>query len=114
MTCSTSTLTRTRGDDWTITGTISAGGAAVNLTGATVTSQLRRSVESATAVATFTVTVTDAVAGEVSLALADTVTEDIAPGRYVFDVQVVLSGVTTTYANDGTPWRLDVVGDVTR
>ncbi len=35
------TITRVRGDDWSIPGAIAADGTAVNLTGATVTSKLR-------------------------------------------------------------------------
>ena len=68
------TITRVRGDDWSIPGAIAADGTAVNLTGATVTSKLRRNYAS-TAATSFTVTVTNAAAGELTLSLADTVTE---------------------------------------
>jgi hypothetical protein len=105
------TITRVRGDDWSIPGTLTSGGVAVDLTGATVTAQLRSRVEKSTVAATFTVTVTDAAAGELTLSLADTVTDDLAPGRYVYDVQVVLAGSTQTYGNVST---LIVAGDVTR
>ena len=47
----------------------------MDLTGATVTAQLRSRVEKSTVAATFTVTVTDAAAGELTLSLADTVTD---------------------------------------
>ena len=104
------TITRVRGDDWTISGVISSGGSAVNLTGATVTAHLRSRTESVDHTA-FTVTVTDAAAGEVTLSLADTVTDDLRPGRYVYDIQVVLAGSTQTYGATST---VVVVGDVTR
>ena len=109
----TTTISRTRGDDWEITGTLSASGSPIDLTTATVTAQMRRTIGSSVA-ATFTVTVTSAATGEISLALSDTITEGIDPGIYLFDVQVVIGVVTTTYGNDGAPWRLAVIGDVTR
>lgn len=104
------TITRVRGDDWSIPGTITRNGTAVDLTGATVTAQLRTRTESADSTA-FTVTVTDAAAGEVTLSLSDTVTAELRPGRYVYDVQVVLAGSTTTYGNVSS---INVAGDVTR
>ena len=105
------TITRVRGDDWAIPGVIADSDTPVDLTGATVTSQLRRHTEAATATATFTATVTDAVAGAVTLTLADTVTAAIDPGVYTYDVQVVDGSITTTY---GAGSLLDVRGDATR
>ena len=104
------TITRVRGDDWSIPGTITDNGVAVDLTGATITAQLRPRTESEDATS-FTVTVTDAAAGEVTLSLADTVTAELRPGRYVYDVQVVLAGSTQTYGNVSS---INVAGDVTR
>ena len=105
-----STITRVRGDDWSIPGAIADGGTAVNLTGATVTSKLRRNYAS-TAATSFTVTVTNAAAGELTLSLADTATVDLEPGSYVYDVQVVAGSTTTTY---GAGSVLVVAADVTR
>lgn len=104
------TITRVRGDDWSIPGAIADGGTAVNLTGATVTSKLRRHYAS-TAATSFTVTVTNAAAGELTLSMADTATAVIDPGTYVYDVQVVNGSTTTTY---GAGSVLIVAGDVTR
>ena len=106
----TTTITRVRGDDWSIPGAIAADGAAVNLTGATVTSKLRRHYDS-TASTSFTVTVTNAAAGELTLSLADTATAVIDPGTYYYDVQVVAGSTTTTY---GAGSVLVVAADVTR
>ena len=103
------TITRVRGDDWSIPGTITDNGAAVDLTGATVTAQLRPRTESEDFTA-FTVTVTDAAAGEVTLSMAAAVTALLRPGRYVYDVEVDGAGVQT-YGNAST---LVVAGDVTR
>ena len=106
-----STLTRVRGDDWSIPGTLSADGTAVNLTGATVTAMMRPSVESSVLTETFAVTVNNAAAGTITLALTASETALIAPGTYAYDIQVVLSGVTTTY---GAGSKLKVLGDATR
>lgn len=106
-----STITRVRGDDWSIPGTISAGGTAVNLTGATVTAMLRPSVESSVLTETFAVTVNSAAAGTLTLSLTDAETQVIDPGTYAYDIQVVIAGVTTTY---GAGSKLIVVGDATR
>ena len=106
----TTTITRVRGDDWAIPGAFAADGAAVNLTGATVTSKLRRHYDS-TASTSFTVTVTNAAVGELTLSLADTATAAIDPGTYVYDVQVVSGSTTTTY---GAGSVLVVAADVTR
>jgi hypothetical protein len=118
MTCAgaSSTVTRTRGDDWTVVGTLGGSG---DITGATVTSQIRTHVESSTVVASWTATVTDGPGREVTLSLSDTLTAAITPGRYVYDVQVVAGGVTTTYPGGGDDRFegravLIVQGDVTR
>jgi len=109
----TSTVTRTRGDDWTIPGTIEADGAPVNLTGCTLASKLRETAESTTATATFTVTVTDATAGEVTLSLARATTVNIGPrDAYVYDIEVITAAdKKTTY---GVGSKLVVKGDATK
>lgn len=106
-----STITRVRGDDWSIPGTLESGGTAVNLTGATITSMIRPNVESSTLTETFTVTVNSAAAGTLTLSLTDAETQVIDPGTYAYDIQVVIAGVTTTY---GEGSKLIVKGDATR
>ena len=103
-----STVTRTRGDDWSVVGTLGGSG---DITGVAVTSQIRTHVESSTVVASWAATVTDGPGREVTLTMSDTVSAAITPGRYVYDVQVVQGGVTTTY---GAGAVLIVQGDVTR
>lgn len=103
------TITRVRGDDWSIPGTITRNGTAVDLTGATVTAQLRTRTESEDATS-FTVTVTAAANGEVTLSMAAAVTAELRPGRYVYDIEVDGASVQT-YGNAST---LIVAGDVTR
>jgi len=111
-----STVTRTRGDDWTVVGTLGGSG---DITGVTVTSQIRTHVGSSTVTAAWTATVTDGPGREVTLTLPAATTATITPGRYVYDVQVVDGARTTTYGagtgtgtNDGAV--LIVQGDVTR
>lgn len=109
----TSTVTRTRGDDWEIEGPIEFGGAPVDLTGCTLAAKLRETAESTTATATFTVSVVgDATEGNVRLTLARATTAGIAPrDAYVYDIEVTnASNKKTTY---GVGSKLIVKGDAT-
>ena len=65
-----------------------ASGAPKNLTGFTVTSQLRKSYYSTTAV-DFTINVTDPVNGIIELELDASTTANIRAGRYVYDVEML-------------------------
>ncbi len=107
----TSTVTRTRGDDWTIPGTIEADGTAVNLTGATLAAQIRPNSESSELTESFTVAVVSAPAGTITLSLTDTETALIRPGTYAYDIEVTIAGTKTTY---GVGSKLVVLGDVTK
>tara|TARA_R100000900_G_scaffold124497_2_gene98834 strand:+ start:12938 stop:13276 length:339 start_codon:yes stop_codon:yes gene_type:complete len=66
-------------------------GTFLNLTNYTCTSQLRKWAGSSTAVS-FASTVTDPEAGQIQISLASTLTADIKPGRYVYDVNLEDSG----------------------
>ena len=62
-------------------------GTVIDLTGSTVTSQVRKSYGTTTIAATFTATVTPAVTtGEYTLALTDVQTAAMERGRHVYDV----------------------------
>ena len=63
----------------------------LDLTGYTVESQLRKTYTSSTAVS-FASTVTDATKGKVQISMASTITADLKPGRYVYDVKLITSG----------------------
>lgn len=104
------TVTRTRGDDWTIVANLAVDGTPVDLTGAVVTAQVRISPDAAVT-ATFVATVSDATNGEIMLTLGRAVTETIAPGVYRYDVEVDGGGERTTY---GVASVLRVEADVTR
>lgn len=68
-----------------------------DLTGYTARGQIRRTYSSLTAYP-FTVTVTNATQGEISIALGNTATKQMRAGRYVYDIEVIDS----------------VTGDITR
>lgn len=60
----------------------------INISGYTVTSQMRRSYYSSNASANITCTITDAFTGEITLSLTSEQTANIKSGRYLFDVMV--------------------------
>ena len=61
----------------------------VNVSGYTVTSQIRRSYYSVNATANIVCTITDASNGEVTMSLSAANTANIKAGRYLFDVKTV-------------------------
>lgn len=65
----------------------SAGGAPLNLTGFTVKSQMRKSYNSSVAY-NFNATIFNAVAGQIRLTLTAAQSEQIPPGRWLFDVEI--------------------------
>ena len=69
---------------------------AVNISGYSITSQMRKSYYSANASANITCTITDASTGEVTLSVPANVTANLRPGRYVFDVKSVDSANITS------------------
>lgn len=61
--------------------------ASVNISGYTITSQMRRSYYSANATANIICTIVNAATGNVLMSLAAANTANIRPGRYLFDVE---------------------------
>jgi len=59
----------------------------LNLTGYTVTSQMRKHPAS-TGVTTFTTSVADVTGGQINIGLSTTQTATLKPGRYVYDVLI--------------------------
>jgi hypothetical protein len=78
----------------------SAGTAALNLTGYTVKSQIRKSYTSSTAY-NFTSSIYDAVNGKLRLELTSTQTSAIPPGRYLYDVEITSSAGNRTRVVEG-------------
>ena len=64
-----------------------AAGNVANLTGYTVAGQIRKSYTSSTSI-NFGATVSNAAAGEITITLANSVTNGMKAGRYVYDVEI--------------------------
>lgn len=75
-------------------------GAALNLTGYTVASQMRKSYQSSTAYA-FTAAVYDAANGKIRLQLTDEQSAAIPAGRWLYDVEIESSVGAKTRVVEG-------------
>jgi hypothetical protein len=73
----------------------------VNVSGYTVTSQMRRSYYSANATANIICTITDAANGEITMSLPASNTSNIKPGRYLFDVKSINTNNITSRILEG-------------
>ena len=72
----------------------SAGGI-LNLSGYSVAAQMRKSYYSTTATS-FTMTISDAAAGQITMAMSAANTASVTPGRYVYDILLTSgSGIKT-------------------
>jgi hypothetical protein len=81
--------------------TVSASnGSALDLTGYSVASQMRKSYQSSTAYA-FTASIYNATAGKVRLQLTDEQSEAIPAGRYLYDVEIESPSGTRTRVVEG-------------
>jgi hypothetical protein len=63
--------------------------AVVNVSGYTITSQMRRSYYSANATSNIVCTITSAANGEITMSMASANTANIKSGRYLFDVKTI-------------------------
>jgi hypothetical protein len=81
----------------TVTGT---SGAALDLTGYTVASQMRKSFASSTAFS-LNPTIYNAVNGQVRMNLTAGQSEAITPGRYLYDLEITSSGGVKTRVVEG-------------
>lgn len=81
-------LTIVQGDDFSETFTFKdSAGAAINLTGYTFAAQVRPTAASAVVTATFTVAITSAAGGTITLTLARAATALLLPGTYRWDLE---------------------------
>lgn len=85
-------------------------GNVLNLNGYTVAGQIRKTYSSSTAV-DFSATVSNAAAGTISLSLADSVTNTMKAGRYVYDVEILASSGSRTRVLEG---QVEVTPGVTQ
>lgn len=75
--------------------------APINVSGYTVTSQMKRSYYSANVTANIICSITDAANGEVTLSMSASNTANIKAGRYVFDVKTKDSANTILRVLEG-------------
>lgn len=107
----TQDLTITRGDTETLVLTMTTDGTTpINITGRTYTAQLRTTPDIAAISASFTCTVTNGAAGQVTCVLSATDSSALDPGYYYWDLQENSSGTISTLLA-GT---VTVAADVTR
>ncbi len=108
-------ITIYRGDNFSYPITLqTTGGVAINLTGATITSQIKNTPDDVTALISFTVANTALSSGQFTLSLTSTNTASLSfsnGATGVYDVQVVDSGGNTTTYLAGT---VTLTKDVTR
>jgi hypothetical protein len=89
------------GSDYSNIITVSAtNGQALNLTGYTVASQIRKSYSSSTSYA-FTSSIYDAASGKVRLQLNSTNSSAIPAGRWLYDVEITSGAGTKTRVLEG-------------
>jgi len=90
-----------QGSSFSNTITVSgADGSALDLSGYTAASQMRKSYGSSTSY-TFTSTITDAAAGKIKISFTSDDTNDIPGGRYLYDVEITSSGGSKTRVIEG-------------
>lgn len=73
----------------------------INISGYSISSQLRTSYYTANASETLVCTITDAANGEFTLSLAASNTANLAPGKYVFDIKTVDTNNRTSRLLEG-------------
>lgn len=77
-----------------------AQGDAINLSGYTAESQIRKSYYSTTA-NNFTATVTDAATGEITISMTAANTANLSPSRYLYDLVITAPDETKTRVVEG-------------
>lgn len=108
----TQNLTVTRGDTETVVAVLTSdeAGTPINITGRTYSSQVRSSQDSNIIAASFTCTVTNGAAGEVTCVMSAAASAELDPGHYFWDLQENASGVISTVLAG----QVTVLADVTR
>ena len=90
-------LVTTRGDTVTVVVTMTTNGTTpINITGRTYTSQVRADYDDPTAAASFTCTITDGAAGELTMVMSASQTALLQPYNYYWDLQENASGIIST------------------
>lgn len=82
--------------------TVEENNSALNLTGYTGRAQMRSTHDSSSIALSFTVAVSDATNGILSMSASATSTAGLTPGQYVYDVEIESSAGTVTRLLEGT------------
>ena len=91
--------------------TLKENNAVMNLTGYSVASKMRSTHDSSTVVGTFTCTISDASAGQITMTMTNSTTAAIEEGIYVYDLEITASSGTVTRIMEG---NVTVNPEVTR
>ena len=91
--------------------TLKENNAVMNLTGYSVASKMRSTHDSSTVVGTFTCTISDASAGQITMQMTNSTTAAIEEGIYVYDLENTASSGTVTRIMEG---NVTVNPEVTR
>ena len=91
--------------------TLKENNAVMNLTGYSVASKMRSTHDSSTVVGTFTCTISDASAGQITMQMTNSTTAAIEEGIYVYDLEITNSAGTVTRIMEG---NINVNPEVTR
>ena len=91
--------------------TLKENNAVMNLTGYSVASKMRSTHDSSTVVGTFTCTISDASAGQITMQMTNSTTAAIEEGIYVYDLEITASSGTVTRIMEG---NITVNPEVTR
>jgi hypothetical protein len=73
----------------------------INVLGYSISANVKRSYYSVNNSAVFTTTINDAANGNVTISLSSSVTKDVKPGRYVYDVKVTSPSNSVTRIVEG-------------
>lgn len=73
----------------------SANNSALDLTGYTVLSQMRKYTRSSTSVSFTTSISAPATLGKITISLTSAETSNIKPGRYIYDILIIKNNITT-------------------
>ena len=91
--------------------TVKDNDSAMDLTGYSVASKMRSTHDSSTVVGTFTCTISDASAGQITMQMTNSTTAAIEEGIYVYDLEITNSAGTVTRIMEG---NITVNPEVTR
>ena len=91
--------------------TLKENNSAMNLSGYSVASKMRSTHDSGTVAGTFTCTISNASAGEITMQMTASTTGAIEEGMYVYDVEITNSAGTVTRIMEGS---ITVNPEVTR